>query len=59
MKKQHIPSPGRASGLSGIAVCGRGATFTTGDHDLIRRLAKQAVRESDAGHYCQTCLRSL
>lgn len=50
-RKQHIPAPGRASGLTGTALCGRGATFSTGDHALIRRLAA-----SGGDHYCAQCL---
>ncbi len=52
--KQHIPAPGRASGLSGTALCGRGATYSTGDHALIRRLAA-----GGGEHYCAQCLRAI
>ncbi len=51
--KQHIPAPGRASGLSGTALCGRGATYDTGDHELIRRLAA-----SGGEHWCAQCIKA-
>jgi hypothetical protein len=51
---EHIPAPGRASGLRGEALCGRYARYATGDHDLIRRLA----HESGDG-FCADCLRRL
>lgn len=58
MNKFHLPTHS-STGRSGTALCGRGARFATGDHDLIRRLAQQARRDGNAGHYCAGCLRSL
>ena len=56
--KTHIPTSS-SRGLNVTALCGRGATVATGDHALIRRIAQQARREGDAGHYCAGCLRHL
>lgn len=58
MTKSHIPTHS-SRGLAGTALCGRGATFSTGDHALIRRLAQQARRYGDPAHYCMGCLRHL
>jgi len=51
-KKQHVPAPGRAVGLKGRALCGRYAQYRTGDHALIRQVARQ----SDGEGYCTRCL---
>lgn len=56
--KTHIPTSS-SRGLNVTALCGRGATVATGDHALIRQLAKRAVREGGASHYCAGCLRHL
>lgn len=58
-KKTHIPAPGRSSGLVGEALCGRWAHYTTGDHDLLRRLAVQAAADGESAHYCAECLDSV
>jgi len=55
----HIPHPGRAAGPAGEALCGVYATYGSDDHELIRRLARAAVREGQTDHYCPHCLRRL
>lgn len=53
-KREHVPAPGRAAGLKGTALCGRWATFATGDHALLRRIAA-----TGGAHYCKECLSVL
>jgi hypothetical protein len=53
-RKKHIPAPGYADGLRGVALCGRYARYETADHRLIRQLAR-----SGGGHWCKKCLRQL
>ncbi len=50
-RRRHLPRPGVAVGLRGEALCGRIATYATGDHDMIRRLAA-----TDPAGYCEQCL---
>lgn len=57
--KQHIPAAGYANGLSGRALCGSSGKYSTGDHELIRRLARTAKRCGDITHYCQRCIKAL
>lgn len=54
-KKDHIPAPGKSAGLRGEALCGRMATYRTGDHALIRRLALQG----DGDGWCLDCLKEV
>lgn len=58
MTKKHIPAAGKASGLHGPALCGRWATYATGDHYIIRRNADDAYIDGQSAHWCQTCLRT-
>ncbi len=53
--KSHIPAPGRSVGLRGEALCGRMATYGTGDHEQIRRDAR-AAKAAGERHYCSRCL---
>ncbi len=53
-KISHIPEPGKASGLSGIAFCGRWSHYGTGDHEQIRRSYM-----ADGRGACRTCLRNF
>jgi len=53
-RRSHVPAVGRASGLSGPALCGRWTTYGTGDHALIRN---QALAGGD--HWCKRCLKRL
>ena len=55
-RKDHVPAPGKASGLRGTALCGREATYHTGDHALILRLAESSVADGDHGHLCARCV---
>jgi hypothetical protein len=55
----HLPDIGNASGLDGPALCGRWARYLTGDYALLYRLARQAWKDGEAGHYCRRCLRVL
>jgi hypothetical protein len=57
--KQHIPSAGYASGLKGRALCGASGQYQTGDHELVRRLARDAKRSGSHTHYCQRCVKAL
>lgn len=52
--KSHVPAPGRSTGLRGEALCGRMASYGTGDHALIRSLAIRGE-----GDWCSTCLAKL
>lgn len=51
----HIPSPGECTGLRGTALCGRTATYRTGDHDLIRRRATAALLQPADADDCPEC----
>ena len=59
-RKQHIPAPGKAVGLQGIALCGRWAHYRTGDHGMIRSEATAAAqkveRRADASTWCRDCI---
>jgi hypothetical protein len=57
--KRHVPAPGYAVGLAGTALCGRRASYHTGDHAAIRRSAVAAIRAGDAAHYCAPCAQRL
>ena len=57
--KVHIPKSGWGTGLVSMTLCGRGARFSTGDHNLLRQLALGAMREGDHDHYCQHCITVL
>lgn len=59
MQKKHVPAPGTSSSLYSATYCGRYEKFATGDHDLIRSLARQAVADKDADHYCDECLNGM
>lgn len=52
----HIPQPGHGTPRSGPALCGRYATYPTGDQALIAYLARLS---GDAGPYCAVCRRAL
>ena len=52
--KEHVPAPGKSSGLTGEALCGRWATYGTGDHALIRLIAG-----AGGDHWCKSCLAAL
>jgi len=58
-KRAHVPTPGRAAGRRGPALCGRWATYPSGDHDLLRRLARQAMASGDVSGYCLRCVARL
>ncbi len=49
-RKAHVPDPS-ASGLRGPALCGRPASYGTGDHTLIRAQAREG-----GDHWCRECL---
>ena len=51
-KKKHIPYVSWP--LHGTALCGRHAEYSTGDHELIKRLAWQYPEL-----YCKECLKKL
>lgn len=52
--KEHVPAPGRGSGMHGVALCGRWAHYLTGDHALTTRIAL-----AGGDHWCDSCLRIL
>jgi len=54
--KQHLPQPGYGAGLRAEAYCGRYATYQTGDHAMILRLARADLRRGDTSHLCARCL---
>lgn len=55
---RHLPAPGTV-GLEGPALCGRWAQYATGDHRLVRRLARLALADGQSGGYCRRCLSHL
>jgi hypothetical protein len=58
-RKSHIPAPGRASGLSGLALCGTFAVYSTGDHAAIRSIAQASKASGEAAHYCAACIKRV
>lgn len=59
-RKSHCPSLGEAVGLSGPALCGRWATYYTGDHAAIRRSWVSSLKDDDVPYYyCRLCVRLL
>lgn len=56
-RRVHVPAPGKASGLQGVALCGRWSHYATGDHALLRRLLLRAIGDGTASHYCEGCRR--
>lgn len=58
-KRDHIPAPGKSNGLQGTALCGAWAHYLTGDHEMIRRGARQAIKSGDEGNLCRSCLAKL
>jgi hypothetical protein len=52
-KKLHIPSV-NAVGRKGFSLCGIMADYLTGDHQLIRQLAREA-KHLKHDHYCNRC----
>lgn len=58
-KKEHIPAPGKANGLSGTSLCGKWSEYLTGDHEMIREQARRAIADDDISHYCAVCIRKI
>jgi hypothetical protein len=56
MRTRHIPASGEASGLQGVAYCGRWAHYRTGDHESIRRAYRDERNREGA---CKHCLAEM